>query len=39
MYQLNPMPLRDLDRWLEEYRVFWQRNLRSLKNYVEKSSK
>ena len=39
MYQLNPMPLRDLDRWLEEYRVSWQRNLRSLKNYVERSNK
>jgi DNA-binding transcriptional ArsR family regulator len=39
MYQLNPMPLRDLDRWLEEYRVSWQRNLRNLKNYVERSNK
>ena len=39
MYQLNPLPLRDLDRWLEEYRVFWQRNLRGLKQYVERSNK
>jgi DNA-binding transcriptional ArsR family regulator len=39
MYQLNPLPLRDLDRWLEEYRAFWQRNLRSLKQYVERSNK
>src|SRR5579862_5792658 len=27
LYQLNPEPLRAVDRWLSEYRVFWQMNL------------
>lgn len=39
MYQLNPLPLRDLDRWLDEYRIFWQKHLRSLKQHVERSNK
>jgi DNA-binding transcriptional ArsR family regulator len=36
MYQLNPAPLKNVDQWLSEYRIFWQQNLRSLKKYVEK---
>jgi DNA-binding transcriptional ArsR family regulator len=35
LYQLNPEPLKAVDSWLEQYRVFWQANLTSLKTYVE----
>lgn len=35
VYQLNPEPLRAVDTWLEQYRVFWQANLASLKTFVE----
>lgn len=35
IYELNPAPLRDVDRWLEHYRRFWQRKLLNLKRYVE----
>src|ERR1700732_638873 len=34
-YQLNPAPLRAVDSWLEQYRVFWQMSLTSLKAFVE----
>jgi DNA-binding transcriptional ArsR family regulator len=34
-YALNPEPLRSVDRWLEAYRGFWERNLLDLKEYVE----
>ena len=30
-YRLNPEPLRAVDSWLEEYRVFWQASLSGLK--------
>jgi len=35
LYRLNPGPLRAVDNWLQQYRVFWQANLSSLKNFVE----
>ncbi len=35
VYQLNPEPLQAVDRWLDQYRVFWQANLASLKAFVE----
>jgi DNA-binding transcriptional ArsR family regulator len=35
VYQLNPEPLRAVDTWLEQYRVFWRTNLASLKTFVE----
>lgn len=35
VYQLNPEPLRAVDSWLEQYRVFWTDNLNSLKAFVE----
>jgi DNA-binding transcriptional ArsR family regulator len=35
VYQLNHEPLRAVDAWLEQYRVFWQANLASLKTFVE----
>src|ERR1700676_2420808 len=34
-YQLNPEPLKAVDSWLEQYRVFWQTSLTSLKTFVE----
>ena len=37
MYSLRPAPLREAANWLESYRVFWQRNLDSLKKYLEES--
>jgi DNA-binding transcriptional ArsR family regulator len=35
LYQLNPEPLKAVDSWLEQYRVFWQANLANLKTFVE----
>lgn len=35
VYQLNPEPLRAVDKWLGHYRTFWTMNLTSLKNFVE----
>jgi DNA-binding transcriptional ArsR family regulator len=35
LYQLNPEPLKAVDSWLQQYRVFWQANLTSLKTFVE----
>lgn len=34
-YQLNPAPLKAVDRWLEHYRIFWQGKLGDLKAFVE----
>ena len=34
-YHLNPEPLKAVDTWLEQYRVFWSANLASLKAFVE----
>jgi DNA-binding transcriptional ArsR family regulator len=35
LYQLNPEPLKAVDSWLEQYRVFWQSSLANLKTFVE----
>jgi DNA-binding transcriptional ArsR family regulator len=35
VYQLNAEPLKAVDKWLEQYRVFWQANLANLKTFVE----
>jgi len=35
LYQLNPEPLKAVDSWLQQYRVFWQANLANLKTFVE----
>src|SRR2546426_12755349 len=35
LYQLNPEPLKAVDSWLEQYRVFWQSSLTNLKAFVE----
>ena len=34
-YQLNPEPLKTVDQWLEQYRIFWSANLANLKAFVE----
>jgi DNA-binding transcriptional ArsR family regulator len=35
IYELNPEPLRAVDSWIEQYRVFWQASLNNLKSFVE----
>ena len=35
IYHLNPEPLRAVDSWIEQYRVFWTTSLNSLKAFVE----
>jgi DNA-binding transcriptional ArsR family regulator len=37
-YSLEPAPLRDVAHWIEEYRVFWQSSLNSLKRHLEKET-
>lgn len=37
LYALDPMPLQTAAGWLEGYRSFWQRNLESLKRYLEET--
>lgn len=37
-YRLEPEPLRLADRWLSEYRSFWQQGLGRLRRHVEESS-
>ena len=34
-YQLNPEPLKAVDHWLDQYRVFWAASLNTLKAFVE----
>jgi DNA-binding transcriptional ArsR family regulator len=35
VYELSPEPLRAVDNWIEQYRVFWQASLNHLKSFVE----
>ncbi len=35
LYRLNPGPLKSVDSWLNEYRMFWQMSLTGLKSLVE----
>jgi len=35
--RLNAAPLRAVDDWLRDYRVFWRERLRDLKRYVEEA--
>ncbi len=37
-YRLDPAPLRDVDRWLDAYKVFWAARLQSLKRVAESQS-
>jgi DNA-binding transcriptional ArsR family regulator len=38
-YGLNAAPLREVDRWLNGYRVFWGARLHDLKRYVEEQER
>lgn len=38
-YALNAAPLREVDRWLNAYRVFWGARLHDLKRYVEEQER
>ncbi|HKV48270.1 MAG TPA: metalloregulator ArsR/SmtB family transcription factor [Candidatus Acidoferrales bacterium] len=35
VYELNAATLKAVDSWIADYRSFWQKNLASLKNFVE----
>jgi DNA-binding transcriptional ArsR family regulator len=35
VYELDATPLREVDEWVAQYRMFWKANLRSLKDFVE----
>ena len=35
VFELNAEPLQSVDAWLSRYRVFWQSQLSSLKDFVE----
>ncbi len=35
IYQLNPGPLKQVDTWLDQYRILWSTNLANLKTFVE----
>jgi DNA-binding transcriptional ArsR family regulator len=35
LYRLEPAALREVDRWLDNYRVFWTARMQDLKRYVE----
>lgn len=37
VYRLNPDALREVDRWMDKYRVFWAARMQNLKRYVEES--
>ncbi|HXT87079.1 MAG TPA: metalloregulator ArsR/SmtB family transcription factor [Verrucomicrobiae bacterium] len=34
-FELNPAPLKSVDRWLGHYRTFWESQLSNLKTFVE----
>jgi len=35
VYQLDPAPLREIDQWLDRYRLFWSARLVALKEFAE----
>jgi len=37
-FQINPEPLRAVDHWLEQYRIYWDTKLADLKAFVESES-
>lgn len=38
LYSLSPAPLKTVDAWLSQYRVFWEASLNSLKAVIENKS-
>lgn len=39
LYRLAPKALREVDRWLDRYRVFWTARMHDLKRYAEETEK
>jgi DNA-binding transcriptional ArsR family regulator len=39
LYAINPAPLKEVDRWLMQYRVFWKGKLAGLKAFVKSELK
>jgi len=39
IYSLNAAPLRDINAWIKQYEAFWDQQLQSFKEYVEKGDK
>lgn len=39
VYQLAPDPLRDIDAWIDSYRVLWSHNLANLKRHLERKDR
>jgi DNA-binding transcriptional ArsR family regulator len=37
-YRLSPEALREVDKWLDNYRVFWTARMQNLKRYVEEKN-
>ena len=37
VYRLNPEALKEVDRWMTRYRVFWAARMQDLKRHVEES--
>jgi len=37
-YELNSLPLKAVDQWLDQYRIFWNTKLTALKTYLESGS-
>ncbi|MBK7351529.1 MAG: winged helix-turn-helix transcriptional regulator [Gemmatimonadetes bacterium] len=35
LYRLDPAPLREVERWMAHYRVFWAARLQDLRQYLE----
>ncbi len=39
LYSLDPAPLRDVERWLDQYKVYWAARLHDLKRVVEQEER
>jgi len=39
VYQITPMPLRDVAQWAQSYELFWHGGLARLKTHVEKGAR
>lgn len=37
IYRLDPEGLREVDKWLDSYRVLWAARMHELKRYVEET--
>jgi DNA-binding transcriptional ArsR family regulator len=38
LYRLEPGALREVDKWIDRYRVFWTARMHDLRRYVEEES-